>query len=77
MGAYSTVKFPKSFLKKIKIVKTKNIEKKKKKLKDLDIIIGASSDVGLEIAKNLTKKKKKLLLTYFKNGRIFKKRNEE
>ena len=73
MGAYSTVKFPKSFLKKIKIVRTKNIGKKKKKLKDLDIIIGASSDVGLEVAKNLTKKKKKLLLTYFKNKEFLKK----
>ena len=73
MGAYSTVKFPKSFLKKIKIVRTKNRGKKKKKLKDLDIIIGASSDVGLEVAKNLTKKKKKLLLTYFKNKEFLKK----
>ena len=73
MGAYSTVKFPKSFLKKIKIVRTKNIGKKKKKLKDLNIIIGASSDVGLEVAKNLSKKKKKLLLTYFKNKEFLKK----
>ena len=58
MEAHSTIKFPKSFLKKIKLVKAKIIKKKKKKLKDLDIVIGASSDVGLEIANNLTKKKK-------------------
>ena len=74
MEAYSTIKFPKNFLKKIKVVKAKIIKKKKKKLKDLDIVIGASSDVRLEIANNLTKKKKKLLLTYFKNGEFLKKK---
>ena len=73
MEAYSTVKFPKNFLKKLKSVKKKIIEKKKKKLEDLDIVIGASSDVGLEIARNLTKKKKKLLLTFFRNGKFLKK----
>jgi len=66
LNAYSTVKFPKNFLKKIK-KNNHNIYKKKvikKQLKPLILIIGASSDLGLEISNKLIKKKKKLLVTY-------------
>ena len=66
LDAYSTVKFPKSFLKKIK-KSNQNLDKKKiskKKLKPLTLIIGASSDLGLEISNKLLKKRKKLLITY-------------
>ncbi len=66
LNAYSTVKFPKNFLNKIK-KNNLNINKKKiinKKLKPLILIIGASSDIGLELSHKLMKKRKRLLITY-------------
>jgi len=74
MEAYSTIKFPKKFLNKIKINSKKILKKKKIKLEDLNIVIGASSDVGLEFTKSQQKKKQNLLLTFFKNGNLLKKK---
>ena len=36
-------------------------------MKPLNIIVGASSDIGVDLSNALTRKKKNLLLTYFRN----------
>ena len=58
MQAFSTVKYPDSFLKKLYYPKINFKQKKEKKLNDINIVVGASSDLGLDFSKSFQKKKK-------------------
>ena len=73
MNAVSSVKYPESFSKKINYKNKKKKLIKKVKLKDLNVVIGASSDLGLEFAKKIQNKNSKLLLTYFNGEKKIKK----